>query len=81
MQRLDHTNIDFEELSKHCSPFLQELVAFVVQHMHQDMEAFFKEHCQSIDDDEDLHRHRYWDLFQGEFLTGHSPALPRSLQR
>ena len=66
MERLDHTNLDFERLSELCSPFVQDLVVFVVTHMHEELEAFLKANCQAVDEDEELHKHRYWDMFQGE---------------
>ena len=34
--------------------------------MHDEMETFFKDNCQAIDDDEEIHKHRYWDMFQGK---------------
>ena len=68
MERLDHTNIDFERLSELCSPFIQDLVVFVVTRMHDDLESFLKANCRAVDDDEELHKHRYWDMFQGELI-------------
>lgn len=64
MERLDHTNLDFERLSEMCSPFVQDLVMYVIENMHQELEEFLKEHCRGVDDDEELHKHRYWDMFQ-----------------
>ena len=75
MERLDHTNLDFEELSRLCSPFVQRLVGYVVEYMHDEMETFFKDNCQAIDDDEEIHKHRYWDMFQGK-STASFFALP-----
>ena len=65
MDRLDHTNLDFEQLAASCSPFVQDLVMYVITNMHEELEAFLKENCQGVDD-EDLHKHRYWDMFQGK---------------
>ena len=85
MERLDHTNLDFEELSRLCSPFVQRLVCFVVENMHNEMETFFKDNCQAIDDDEEIHKHRYWDMFQGKstasffFCTTSAPRLCLSI--
>ena len=70
MERLDHTNLDFERLSEPCSPFIQDLVVFVVTRMHDDLETFLKANCRAVDDDEDMHKHRYWDMFQGEWIFG-----------
>ena len=53
MERLDHTNIDFERLSELCSPFIQDLVVFVVTRMHDDLESFLKANCRAVDDDEE----------------------------
>lgn len=63
MERLDHTNLDFEQLSLHCSKFIQDLVMFVMTHMHNDMEHFFKEHCKKVDPSDETHSHVYWELF------------------
>jgi len=64
--------LDFEQLSLHCSQFIQDLVKFVIAHMHDEMEFFFKEHCLSVDASEETHSHKYWDLFQEyqELLEG-----------
>jgi hypothetical protein len=64
MERLDHTNLDFEQLSLHCSKFIQDLVMFVMENMHNDMELFFKEHCLEVDADDETHSHKYYDLFK-----------------
>jgi hypothetical protein len=64
MERLDHTNLDFEQLSLHCSKFIQDLVMFVLEHMHNDMETFFKEHCLEVDPKEETHSHKYYALFE-----------------
>ena len=66
MERLDHTNLDFEALSRQCSPFLQRLVGYVIENMHKDMEMFFKVNCRAVDDNEEVHKHRYWDMFKGK---------------
>jgi hypothetical protein len=39
---------------------------YVIQNMHEELETFLKEHCRGVDDDEELHKHRYWDMFQGK---------------
>ena len=72
MERLDHTNLDFERLAEMCSPFVQDLVMYVITNMHEELESFLKEHCRGVDDDEELHKHRYWDMFQdySELLEG-----------
>ena len=70
MDRIDHTNLDFEALAERCSPFVQDLVMYVITNMHEELEEFLKEHCRAIDDDEELHKHRYWDMFQGTSLYG-----------
>jgi hypothetical protein len=46
MDRLDHTNLDFERLAELCSPFVQDLVMYVITNMHEELEAFLKEYCQ-----------------------------------
>ena len=33
----------------------------------EELEAFLKAHCRAVDADEELHKHRYWDMFQGAF--------------
>ena len=63
MERLDHTNLDFEQLALHCSKFIQDLVKFVLENMHNDMETFFKEHCLEVDPNDETHSHKYYQLF------------------
>ena len=72
MERLDHSNLDFEQLSLHCSKFIQDLVMFVMENMHNEMEFFFKEHCRDVDSSDETHSHKYWALFQEyqELLEG-----------
>ena len=63
MERLDHTNLNFEQLALHCSKFIQDLVKFVLENMHNDMETFFKEHCLEVDPNDETHSHKYYELF------------------